>query len=210
MCWLPGPAYGWWAGLGVSHALHRSPPGNGCGGVAPKHPSQRVCVLQVTSRPQRPRPAPSHTHTRWPSRPSLWPLLLKLGSPGASCQSSRCPSQGRAVSSRHRRVQHPLCGRGGDGRLHHLPHPQPVPAEHVAVPGAAGRHAGPERRADPRSGFRGRQDPRGDLGHHRIRCAPPPSRPVCGSPVAEAGARLCGRVPPPQMVPRWGSAGGQV
>lgn len=48
------------------------------------------------------------------------------------------------------------------------------------------------------------------LGIIGLGAPPRPSRPVCGSPVAEAGAQLCGQVPPPQMVPRWGSAGGQV
>lgn len=74
------------------------------------------------------------------------------------------------VSHRHCCLQRACGVCGGDRGLHHVPHPEPVPADHLAAPGAAGRHAGPECRADPRSGLRSREDPRGDLGHHWTRC----------------------------------------
>lgn len=80
-----------------------------------------------------------------------------------------CPPKMSCVP-RHRCLQCAGGVRGGDGRLHHVPHPEPVPQDHLAAPGPAGGHAGPERRADPGGGFRGRQDPRGDLGHHRAGC----------------------------------------
>ena len=41
----------------------------------------------------------------------------------------------------------------------------------MAAPGVAGGHTCPERRADPGGGLRSRQDPRGDPGRHRTRCA---------------------------------------
>lgn len=67
------------------------------------------------------------------------------------------------------RLQHPLGCRGGDGRLHRLPRPQPLPAEHVALPGAAGRDAGAERGADPGGGLRRCAHPRRDARPHRLR-----------------------------------------
>lgn len=71
--------------------------------------------------------------------------------------------------SRHRRLQHPLGGRGGNGRLHALSHPQPVPAKHLAVPGPPGGHAGPERGADPGGGVGRGPDPGRDPRPHRVR-----------------------------------------
>ena len=65
----------------------------------------------------------------------------------------------RALPFRHRCLQHSLCSSGGDGRLHPLPHPQPLPAEHLALPGSPGGHAGSERGADPRGGIRCRPHP---------------------------------------------------
>lgn len=61
-----------------------------------------------------------------------------------------------------------ICGR--DGRLHPVPHPEPVPTNHVAASGTPGRHSGPECGADPRGGFRSCQDPWRDPGHHWTRC----------------------------------------
>lgn len=91
---------------------------------------------------------------------------------------------------RHRCLQCAGSVRGGDRGLHHVPHPQPVPQDHLAAPGAAGGHARPERRADPRSGFWSRQDPWGDLGHHRTRCVSLCPRPLRGSADSEATACL--------------------
>lgn len=78
------------------------------------------------------------------------------------------PSRGCCLC-RDRRLQHPLGRRGGDGRLHRLPRPQPLPAEHVALPGAAGRDAGAERGADPGGGLRRCAHPRRDARPHRLR-----------------------------------------
>lgn len=74
------------------------------------------------------------------------------------------------ISCRHRSVQcaRSICGR--DGRLHPVPHPEPVPTNHVAASGTPGRHSGPECGADPRGGFRSCQDPWRDPGHHWTRC----------------------------------------
>ena len=73
------------------------------------------------------------------------------------------------VPPRHRRVQHPVSGGGGNGRLDAVPHPQPVPAQHLALPGAARGHAGAERGADPRGGVGGRPHPGGDPRPYRLR-----------------------------------------
>uniref|UniRef100_A0A8C9HSA6 D-isomer specific 2-hydroxyacid dehydrogenase NAD-binding domain-containing protein n=1 Tax=Piliocolobus tephrosceles TaxID=591936 RepID=A0A8C9HSA6_9PRIM len=62
-------------------------------------------------------------------------------------------------------VQHPVHSHGRhSSRLHHLPHPQYVPEEHVAVPGTAGRHVGSESGADRRGGLGAARVPWETLG----------------------------------------------
>lgn len=101
------------------------------------------------------------------------PLLCwGAGSGGASSWSCSPLSHSCALwccLCRDRRLQHPLSCRGGDGRLHRLPRPQPLPAKHLALPGAAGRHAGAERGADPGGGLWCRPHQGGDAWPHWLR-----------------------------------------
>lgn len=71
-------------------------------------------------------------------------------------------------SPRDCRLQYPISSCGRDCWLHHMPRPEPLQTEHVALPGVEGRDPRAERGADKRSGLRSSSDQRRNSWPHWI------------------------------------------